>query len=265
MTASINPNDPKSKFALLRSAAKFVLPGTARQLIHSTHRAVIFHRAMNKFLLNIEHGLPFDRRILLDLIYGWGNEAWSADTEYLLGCLHHAQGCQGPVLECGSGLSTLLVGAVLQKSGGVLYSLEHQKNWGDRVSSFLKRYGIDSVLMHVHPLKEYADFTWYEIPAERLFDKYPLVVCDGPPSATRGGRYGLIPLMKSQLAPGCVILLDDADRTHEQVIANRWAQELDTPYETLGSTQPYIRFELNKNTNNQPDSILPESIAHGAR
>ena len=41
-----------------------------------------------------------------------------------------------------------------------------------------------------------------------------------------GGRYGLVPVMRERFAPGCVILLDDAQRTAERMIAERWAREL---------------------------------------
>jgi hypothetical protein len=244
----INPNDTKSgQFDVIKNVAKFVLPVPARAFLHTTHRAIVFHRAMKKFLSHLELSIPFNRRVILDLIYGWGNESWSSGEEYLLGCLEQAQASRGPILECGSGLSTLLVGAVVQKSGNVLHSLEHQPAWGNRVAKLLKRYGIKSVHLYVHPLKAYTDFTWYEPPSGTASDQYAMVVCDGPPGATRGGRYGLVPVMKTQLAPGCVILLDDASREQEQTIANRWAAELNTHYETLGSAKPYIRIELGKN------------------
>lgn len=245
MPAMLNSNDRKStQFDMVKNIAKFVLPIPARDFLRATHRAVIFRRAMKEFLRNLEQGLPFDRRVLTDLIYGWGNEAWSSDSEYLAECLEHAQLCRGPILECGSGLTTLLIGAVAKKSGNVLCSLEHHPEWGHRVARLLKQYRIDSVHLSIQPLRNYTDFTWYEAPTVEIPDSYALVICDGPPSATRGGRYGLIPVMKSRLAADCVILLDDANRAEEQIIAKRWAKELNTHYDTLGSVKSYIRFEL---------------------
>jgi hypothetical protein len=43
-------------------------------------------------------------------------------------------------------------------------------------------------------------------------------VCDGPKGTTRGGRYGLAPVMKDRLAPGCIVLLDDTSREAERAI-----------------------------------------------
>lgn len=73
-------------------------------------------------------------------------------------------------------------------------------------------------------------------------DRFTLVICDGPPGSIRGGRYGLVPIMKERLKPGCVILLDDAAREQEQTIAGKWEAELGASSEILGSKKPYIRL-----------------------
>ena len=52
-----------------------------------------------------------------------------------------------------------------------------------------------------------------------------LVICDGPPGDTRGGRYGLLPVCASHLADGCVILMDDAERMGEQAAISNWQNQ----------------------------------------
>jgi len=71
-----------------------------------------------------------------------------------------------------------------------------------------------------------------------------MVICDGPPGATKGGRYGLVPVMKDRLRTGSFILLDDAAREQEQEIARRWMSELDASIETIGDAKPYISLTL---------------------
>jgi hypothetical protein len=83
-------------------------------------------------------------------------------------------------------------------------------------------------------------------------DSFPLVVCDGPPGSTKGGRYGLVPIMREWLKPGCVILLDDAGREQERAIARRWEAELGASSETLGSIKPYIEMTVMGRQNQQP-------------
>lgn len=114
----------------------------------------------------------------------------------------------------------------------------------ERVTRFIREYGIDSVQISVRPLKDYRDFTWYDPPLDSMPDKFTLVICDGPPSGTRGARYGLAAIMNERLNPGCVILLDDAAWETQQNTAARWAVELGATYETIGVEKPYIRMPL---------------------
>jgi hypothetical protein len=71
-----------------------------------------------------------------------------------------------------------------------------------------------------------------------------MVICDGPPGGTKGGRYGLIPIMSERLATGCTILLDDVVRESERAIANRWQAETGATSETLGAKKPYIKLSV---------------------
>ena len=68
---------------------------------------------------------------------------------------------------------------------------------------------------------------------------FSLVICDGPPARTPGGRYGLLPVMKSHLRPGCVILLDDVSRLEEREIIARWAEESGAKYSFEGAEKPF--------------------------
>ena len=76
--------------------------------------------------------------------------------------------------------------------------------------------------------------------------QFALVVCDGPPADTVGGRYGLVPIMRDRLAPGCAILLDDAEREHERAIARRWQLELGATHQFVADDKPFIRLIVPK-------------------
>lgn len=223
---------------------RFVVPSSIRQSVRALHRQYVFNRAMKRFVKAPEAALNKDSRILTDLIYGWGNEGWSALEEYLAACLRHAYQAKGDILECGSGLSTLLLGVMAQRCGRRLWSLENNDAWGCRVRQALRKYRIDSVNLVVRPLKDFGDFTWYDAPLETLPKNFALVICDGPPGSTRGGRYGLVPVMKERLLPGALILLDDGGRSEEQSIAARWANELGAESALLGSRKPYIQLRI---------------------
>ncbi len=183
-----------------------------------------------------------ENRVIFDLIYGWGKQRWFAVDEYLICCLKHALECNGAILECGSRLTTIMVGAIMQKSGNTIWSLEHSQAWGDRTIKYLNKYQINSVCLCIKPLKDYGEFSWYDPSFDSMPDKFDLVICDGPPRKTRGGRYGLLPIMRKKLKPNSIILLDDAAREQEQAISTRWKNEFKTSYEIQGSKKPFIRI-----------------------
>src|SRR5688572_18962534 len=208
------------------------------------YRRFVFWRAMRRFLRDVPHASKgFDANLLHELVQGWGN-SWSAQTEYLDACLRHVGESDGPVLECGSGLSTLLMGAVAQSRGIRLWSLEHESRYAAQVQRYLDKYRIYSVSLSVAPLRSYGDFDWYSLPAlQALPGKIPLVICDGPPGTTRGGRYGLVPVMLEKLRADCIILLDDAAREQELAIAQRWGKVLAARPKVIGTEKPYIRMQ----------------------
>lgn len=215
----------------------------ARDRVRDGHRHLIFARAMHAFLRNPAAAAE-DEDLLGDLVYGWGNESWSGASELLSACIRESLIANGPILECGSGLTTLLLGAIAEQTGNCLWSLEHLPEWADRVTAHLRKFGINAVQLRVAPLKSLGEYEWYAPPAEAKLQRYGLVVCDGPPSSTAGGRYGLLPVMRRSLGPGCVILLDDAERQDEQEIVQRWRREFRCTYDLVGVRKPFFRLVL---------------------
>lgn len=228
----------------LRTVARKLVPTSGRRLLKQAHRRVVFRRAMPRFLRAPAACAEPGDRLLLDLIYGWGNELWSALDEYLAACIQSALVTSGPILECGSGLSTLIVGAIAKQRGIEHWVLEHSPEWAAKLQRDLDRYRIDSARVCVAPLKNYGEFDWYDAPLGLLPDRFAFVICDGPPYWNKGGRFGLVPILRSRLTAECVILLDDAAREHERTIAQRWAADLGASSETLGTTKPYLKLTV---------------------
>lgn len=227
---------------IIKKVFRTVTPQPILRHLHVQHRNYIFRRAMRMFLRDPHGSIINDGNVISDLIYGWANEGWSALEEYISGCFKHAIKCDGPILECGSGLTTILLGVIAQQSGNIVWSLEYNIVWGERVSKYLKKYQITSVRLCVKPLKNYGDFFWYDPPLDLMPERFAMIVCDDPPGDTRGGRYGLLPVMKARLKPGAVILLDDAARESEKAITSRWVSEFNSSYEIFGCKKPYIKI-----------------------
>ena len=206
-----------------------------------------FWRAMRRFMREVHLGKHIGQDLLAELVQGWGN-SWSAQHEYLDHCLREARHTPGPILECGSGLSTLLVGAVAQSRGIRMWSLEHDPKWADRIRQYLRKYRVVSATVSLAPIRSCGDFDWYALPSlQTLPGKISLVICDGPPGATtRSGRYGLVPVMFEKLSHDVVILLDDGARDDERQIADRWAHMLQGTHELIGNEKPYIRIQAGR-------------------
>jgi len=221
--------------------------GALERRLGRRYQQFVFWRAMRRFMRDLpQTSQGFDPQLLSELVQGWGN-SWSAQTEYLSACLEHVRDSDGPILECGSGLSTILAGAVAQSRGTRIFSLEHDPKWAARTQKYLDKYRIYSVTMAVAPIRSYGDFDWYSLPSlQTIPGKIAMVICDGPPGGTRGGRYGLVPVMLDKLRADCIILLDDGARDGERAVAARWGQMLATNPELIGKEKPFIRLRAGR-------------------
>jgi hypothetical protein len=210
--------------------------------LRASYDAWRFKGAMRRFAADPEGALAPGSAVLAELVSAWGNAGWSAHEEYLRSCIGQALQCDGPTLECGSGLSTLLLGVVAERRGFEHWALEHQPVWSARVEKEAVRHGLHRIRLCTVPLRQHGRFAWYDAPLARMPRQFSMVVCDGPPNDTPGGRYGLVPVMRERLATGCVILLDDAERLDEREIARRWEVELGATHELVSCRKPYIRM-----------------------
>lgn len=132
-----------------------------------------------------------------------------------------ASQASGPVLETGSGLSTIVMGIAAEKAGVILHALEHDLDYFKRTAAALQRYGLKNVQLHYAPLRPYtAGFVWYELP-EGLPDEFAVVLCDGPQQ--RFGRHGLFKLLGSGIAHAHLIM-DDA-KGPQLAHLDEWAKE----------------------------------------
>lgn len=161
--------------------------------------------------------------LLHRLSRAWANEGWSGGVSYLTAVCERTIETSGPILECGSGLTTIVVSALAGEERQVV-SLEHSPEWCERVEGILAQHALSNPVRH-RPLRGYDGFDWYDVDPAELPDGCELVICDGPPETTAGGRYGLLPVCRDRLAADFVVLLDDAQREAERAILERWQAE----------------------------------------
>ncbi len=169
--------------------------------------------------LGLDQGIPY-------------TEKWSAGADFLqilVDQVHERRPAR--ILECSSGLTTLFMARVCQLvgSGGVI-SLENGPRFAQASRIALESYGLeawaevlDAPLVET-PLEE-QHWQWYDLAALKV-DAVDMLVIDGPPGFLQPlSRYPALPRLADRLAPGAVILLDDAARSDEQAIVERWVAE----------------------------------------
>src|SRR5262245_8997068 len=233
--------DDYSRSPALAGVLKVISPAVVRRHLRASHKRYIFRRAISEFLCDPVSLTSSKSSLIPDLIYGWDNTGYAAFPVFLSACVQHALSTNGAILECGSGLTTILLGLIAKRQGRTVWSLEDSYDWGRRVNGVLKKNQIECVYVSMRPLKDFGEFSWYDPPLKEM-PEFSLVICDGPPSQTPGGRYGLLPVMRNKLAKRTVILLDDAAREDERYVASRWAFEFGMKYELLGSDRPFVRL-----------------------
>jgi Methyltransferase domain len=189
-------------------------------------------------------------RLLSQLVRNWGNESWSADTALLESIIEWFPRTTGLTVECGSGLSTLLLASLATTHDRQVWSLEQDTSWAEKVKDALSPQMRTHVEVLVAPICQYPDFDWYCADAVSSLSAIEFIVCDGPPGSTRGGRYGLAPILKARIVPGCILVLDDSHRPEERSIIEKWRHEIGAVVVDERGTHSVLRlghtYELNR-------------------
>jgi len=172
-----------------------------------------------------------DRELLEALRHAWGNESFVADVSYLGELITRVEECTGPVLECGSGLTTIIAGIIAERRRVPLISLEQDHTWVAFVEQRLHQNGIYHVDLRYTPVREYRGYVWYDLEGLELPKHFELMLCDGPFVADSWApvngewRYGALPALANKGIHVDEILFDDADDPRAENVLQRWKDE----------------------------------------
>ena len=159
-------------------------------------------------------------------------------------CNEIVHGERTRILECGSGVSTVVLARLLhERERGGLISLEHDRHWAALIQDHLQRENLDPIARVVHaPLQ--GEPPWYglaEVP-----DEVDLLIVNGPPAFESGhgaARAPALARLDDKLVHDAAVILDDIERPGEQQIIATW------------ETSTSWRFQLD----------LPAGVAIGQR
>lgn len=106
--------------------------------------------------------------------FRYAGNNYAADAPLLATVTALARKCRGPIIEAGSGLSSVFMGAA---SDSKVYSLEHIEHYAAQTVTWCEEAGVANVGVCYAPLNDF----WYDVDKFDLPNKFALGFCDGPP------------------------------------------------------------------------------------
>ncbi len=145
----------------------------------------------------------------------------------------------GSILEFGSGISTLCLAHFASRGASEgaaprIYSIDQDAAFMDESQRLLETWDLDGAVTFLHaPLtsrtiadRQISSYDLDESTVRSLLggDQPEIVLIDGP-AAEEGARVSTLPLVRSLVAPGARVLLDDALRDGEIRAATAWERQ----------------------------------------
>ncbi len=153
--------------------------------------------------------------------------SWKADTALLHRIVDVIESDRPAcVVELGAGASSLVAGRALAlNGGGRLTSFDQHEGFVSATKGWLADNGVESDLRHAPLTAEVPGWPgrWYAL--DRVPDRIDLLIIDGPPWTVHPLVRGAAECLFPRLAPGATVLLDDAARPGERLVARRWRRD----------------------------------------
>lgn len=174
-------------------------------------------------------GSPADKAALLERI-GLPAEAlpnlgsWKADTALLTTIVDAIETLRpSNVVELGCGVTTLVAAKALQLFGdGHLTSVDQHADFAQGTGEWLKKYGLRANVRHapLGPPPPGWPGQWYQL--DEMPQVIDLLVIDGPPWAVHPFVRSAAETLFDRIPVGGCVLLDDAARPGERIVARQW-------------------------------------------
>jgi len=194
--------------------------------------------------------------------------SWKADTGFLHRIVDAIEELRpATVVELGSGASSLVCAKALQlHGGGRLVSYDQHAGFVAATAQWLREEGVAADMRHAPLQHRSPDWpgTWYSL--QDVPESIDLLIIDGPPWVVHPFVRGAADVLFDRLSPGGMVLLDDASRPGERVIARRWRQRWPgmTFERVAGSTKGTLVGRKPRRTDNVIPLPVRSSAAHAA-
>jgi predicted O-methyltransferase YrrM len=153
--------------------------------------------------------------------------SWKADTYFLWRIVEAIERLRPrEVVELGCGASTLVVAKALElNGGGRLTSYDQHPDFVEATGRWLAGHGLSASMRHAPIVEDPTSWshTWYDL--NGVPPEIDLLVIDGPPWVLNPFIRGRAEQLFDRIVPGGIVLLDDAARPGERVVAARWRRD----------------------------------------
>ena len=153
--------------------------------------------------------------------------SWKADTWFLWRIVETIERLRPrEVVELGCGASSLVIARALERNGGGrLTSFDQHEGFVASTGEWLGGYGLTPTMRHAPLAEDKSSWStiWYDLSA--VPQEIDLLVIDGPPWTLNPFVRGRAETLFDRIVPGGVVLLDDAARPGERVVASRWRRK----------------------------------------
>ena len=131
------------------------------------------------------------------------------------------------VVELGAGASTLIAARAIQRAGygGRLVSYDQHADFVAATSAWLSDNEATAEIRHApiaSPSGRWSDL-WYDL--DGVPDVINLLLIDGPPWVIDAQVRGKAQCLFDRMAPGALVVLDDAARPGERLVAKGWKRD----------------------------------------
>lgn len=160
-------------------------------------------------------------------LFRYGGNNYAADAPTLAVLAGIARKCSGPIIETGSGLSSVLMALVTNQN---VYSLEHVDHYAAQTLAWAEQAFVSNLGICASPLTEDC---WYDVDKFDLPAKFAFGFCDGPPRL-----YGTRMKFFEVFGPRCTVIVADdikADNNFARQVYD-WAETNGRTVTILGRT-----------------------------
>src|SRR3954465_9344246 len=125
------PDATKMSTQMTFGSLKQIVPAPLKRAAREMQSQLRLRRAIDR-IANLEPGELPSAEMLSELQAGWANDGFAARIDLLLEVAKQAATTAGPILECGSGITTMLMGILAGRRGVKTYAFEHVDEWRGR-------------------------------------------------------------------------------------------------------------------------------------